>query len=479
MLKHLCLALLFCLVFFILISPLHSQDASGIYNKAYSLPDKLFGAINKKSQHLQEKLDRSTQKYLRLLEKRERKLQKRLARKDSAAANEIFGNTTAIYRDLQQRMTDSGQQSTLQNLYSSRLDSMKSVFGFLQANRLLTQSPDMQKKLNSSLNNYHDLQLKLNYTEDIRKKIIERQNYLAQRLQAFSLGRPLRKYQEQVYYYREQLDEYKRTLENPQKLEAKLLRAVSQMPAFRKFFLKNSQLGNLFRLPGAEDVTSVNLQGMQTRDVLMRELQQRLGAGIGMQQAMSQSMTDARSEMDKIKNRISRFGSNAQELDMPGFKPNDLKSRSFLKRLELGTTVQSKKKDYFFPTSTDIALTVGYKLNPKSIAGVGVSYKVGWGEDFRHISISHQGMGLRSFVDVKLKGNFWFTGGGELNYRSGFSDIDILKDFNPWQKCVLIGASKKYELKKMKGNVQVLYDFLHNQHTPVTQPLIFRFGYVL
>jgi hypothetical protein len=53
-----------------------------------------------------------------------------------------------------------------------------------------------------------------------------------------------------------------------------------------------------------------------------------------------------------------------------------------------------------------------------------------------------------------------------------------LKDYNAWQRSALIGVSKKYKIsKKVKGEMKLLYDFLANQHLPVSQPVLFRLGY--
>ena len=131
-----------------------------------------------------------------------------------------------------------------------------------------------------------------------------------------------------------------------------------------------------------------------------------------------------------------------------------------------------------FPMTTDIGLSVGYKLNDKSVVGVGGSYKLGLGKNWNNVEISRQGIGLRSFVDYKIKGSFWLSGGGELNYRSQFQDLSIFDDYSPWQKSALLGLSKKYQIgKKFKGNLQLMFDFLHAQQIPHTQPIIFRVGY--
>jgi hypothetical protein len=123
-------------------------------------------------------------------------------------------------------------------------------------------------------------------------------------------------------------------------------------------------------------------------------------------------------------------------------------------------------------------LSAGYKLNDKSIIGIGASYKLGLGQSWQNINITHQGAGLRTFVDFKLKGNFWISGGGELNYRNEFRRIEVLKNMNAWQQSALLGISKKYKAgKKFKGNAQVLYDFLWKQQQPRTQAVVFRVGY--
>ena len=69
----------------------------------------------------------------------------------------------------------------------------------------------------------------------------------------------------------------------------------------------------------------------------------------------------------------------------------------------MGTNLQTVKGNNFFPSTTDMAISVGYKLNDKSIIGIGSAYKMGWGKDIRHIAITHQGIGLRSFVDYRIK----------------------------------------------------------------------------
>jgi hypothetical protein len=175
------------------------------------------------------------------------------------------------------------------------------------------------------------------------------------------------------------------------------------------------------------------------------------------------------------------LGSENSDEEMPdGFKPNNQKTKSFLKRLELGTNVQSQKASNYFPVTSDLGLSLGYKLNDKSVIGVGASYKLGWGRNIHHINITQQGVSLRSFADWKIKGSFWLSGGYETNYRSEFQNVDQLKELNAWQQSGLIGLSKVVSLKTKffkKTRLSFMWDFLSYQQVPRTQAVLFRVGY--
>lgn len=274
------------------------------------------------------------------------------------------------------------------------------------------------------------------------------------------------------------MDQYKKIFEDPAKLEGTLLQVANKIPAFNTFFAKNSQLGQIFRLQGNDDISAADMNGLQTRDAIMQQMGTQIGSGAGMTQEMNSSMATAQSSLSSLKNKINQSGSSGgSESDMPNFRANEQKTRSFLKRLEFGTNMQSAKSDYFFPTTTDIGLSVGYKFTSTAVAGVGASYKLGLGNGWKHISLTHEGVGLRTFTDIKLKGSFWISGGWEFNYRTAFKKVEELKSFNAWQQSALLGVSKKIKLKSKTASLQVMYDLLAYRQVPTAQPLVFRTGY--
>src|SRR6185503_17560245 len=180
-----------------------------------------------------------------------------------------------------------------------------------------------------------------------------------------------------------------------------------------------------------------------------------------------------------LKDKLSKLGGGNSEADIPDFKPNNQRTKTFFQRLEYGTNVQTQKSGYFFPTTTDLALSVGYKLNDKSTVGIGTSYKMGWGRDIQHIAISHQGIGFRSFLDMKIKGSFYASGGFEYNYQQPFESLQQINSLDAWSKSGLVGISKIISVKSKvfkKTKLQLLWDFLSYEQRPVGQPVKFRVG---
>ena len=76
------------------------------------------------------------------------------------------------------------------------------------------------------------------------------------------------------------------------------------------------------------------------------------------------------------------------------------------------------------------------------MVGVGASYKMGWGSDIQHVAITGQGVGLRSFVQIAIKGGLSATGGFEYNYTTPFTSYQQLKQLQYWTKSGLIGLEQ-------------------------------------
>jgi hypothetical protein len=457
----------------------YGQDSTDL-NKVSELPASYYDNLTKKFDGLEGQVTSKTKKYLKKIEREENKMYKKLWKTDSTKAKELFGNVSDRYNSLESKATSKANALDKSfRVYSGKLDSMETAIHFLEKNGIV--KPGINSAMNSTIGGIKNLKDKLNQTEQIRKYLEERKRILTEELTKTGLLKNLGKFNKQFYYYKQQLQEYKKILEDPSVASEKLIGVLSKVPAFRNFFNKHSIFASLFRMPSADGQGNLDLTGLQTRDVVNQELRQRFGSDQQIQQVLQKNMQEAKDQLNKVRNikegTTETYKKNGKKKD---FVPNSQKTKSFWKRLEPGANFQSKKSNGFMPVTSDIGLSLGYKLNDKSTIGIGASYKMGWGSNIRNINISHQGIGLRSFLDWKLKGSFYATGGYELNYFSEINRISQLKDINAWQQSGLLGITKIVSLNSKvfkKTKLQILYNFLYNQKTSPTKPIVFRVGY--
>lgn len=465
---------------------LRAQDSTGLYNKIAYFPDRLFKKVQTRSNRINNQLTNQSEKYLQRMAREERKLQRKLSRTDTLAAKRIFGDAQTKYTAFGLRIKNvSGKTNGLGKKYLPHLDSLQTAFSLLSQANLFEKRPGTDLLLKDALNNISTLEDKFSQAENIQEYMTQRRQFLEDQLEAYGLTKDLGNLKQQVYYYQSQVEEYRNAFENPSQLETKAMAVLQKTSLFKKFFREHSQLAGLFRLPDVSTATANPIAGFasfQTRSEMEQQLLQRFGAIPNLGQLADGQILNATDPIARIKDQLGKLsqGSKNNNKEMPDFRPNNQKTKSFGSRLEFGANLQTVKSNNFFPSTSDIAVSVGYKLNDKSIIGIGSSYKMGWGKNIRNIDITHQGVGVRSFIDYRIKGSFWLSGGAEMNYRSKFNNFEILDDYAPWQKSALLGLSKKYQVsKKIRGNMQLLYDFLYREQVPRTPSLLFRIGYTL
>jgi len=442
------------------------------------VPDKYFSQVSSKSRKIEQQVNKGSQKALEQMARQEKKMQAKLAKVDSAAAKNIFTKSIDSLGSLKSRLQGKVGKYTPTALganYNGYLDTLQSSLSFLKGAKGL--SGDAQEKLGSSLQSVQDLQSRLQEAEQIKAYIRERREQLKEQLAQYAgFTKDLQNINKEASYYSQQLKEYKELLKDKKKAEQKALETLKKLPPYNDFLQKHSQLASLFNLSGASADVAQSLEGLQTRNQVEQLIQQRLaGSGPDARAAVSQQMLQARARFDELKKKFPDVDNAA---DMPDFKPNEMKTKSFLQRLEFGGNMQFARSTQFYPTTSDIAGQVAYKFHKNGTAGVGAAYKLGMGTGFDNIRFSSQGMGLRSFLDWKLKGTFYVNGGFEENYNTNFQNVSTTEHLSIWQSSALLGISKKYKINsKLKGNIILLYDFLYNQHVPRTDPVKLRLGY--
>jgi len=475
-------------ILLLLICISHCCRAQDLPDKATvitNFPSRFFSKIEHRITNLDEQLTWQTEKYLQRMARREARLQKKLHKVDSSAAKSLFASSASQYAALSQKLANDTGTSSLRvsGEYQAYTDSLQGMLKFLQTRPAGLDVGALH--LQSSLRQLQTLQAKMQDAEQIKAFVRQRKQQISQYVQQHAnlsglLGKDYQGMNQEIYYYSQQVRQYKEMLNDPDKQEKQALALLRKLPAFQVFMKQNSQLAGLFNLPGNYS-DPASLSGLQTRDQVAALIQQQVSAGgAGGQAALQSNLQAAQSQLDTYKNKLSKLGGGSSDMDVPDFKPNGQKTKTFWRRLEYGTNFQTARNNYYFPTVSDFGLSVGYKLSDHSIVGLGVSYKLGWGNGIQHIALTSQGVGLRSFVEIKLKGSFSATGGLEYNHTRPFASYQQLRHWDEWTASGILGVSKTVSMKSRvfkKTKVALLWDFLSYQQVPKTQALLMRVGY--
>lgn len=460
-----------------------TAKADSLLSALQELPKKYLTSVDSKIDKYTSRITSKTEKTLTKLAKWESKIKTLLEKASPETAQRLFNNNQLSFATALEKYKQGESLFNEQRKYYNKYrDNLTNTIKYLdeEKDKLDTKLVKPLAKAKGKIKEFETAQDNADALEQFIKE--RKKQLIEQSLQYIGKSKYLQKIDKEAYYYVETIKNYKQLFTDQQKAEETALKILNRIPAFTKFIEQNSMLSSLFRMPAAgTPAGAANLAGLQTRASVNELIRNQIAAGgpSGMDQFRA-NLSAAQAEANKLKEKLlQKGGGGSSDAELPSFKPNNQKSKTFRQRLEFGSNFQTGKTYAWLPASADIAVTLGYKLNNRSIVGIGTSYKMGIGS-LQRMSISHQGIGLRSFVDWQLKKQFYVSGGFEMNYNAQFKNFQQLQQFSAWQQSGLIGLSKKIPLKTkwVKGtNVQLLYDVLANNHMPVSRPVIFRVGY--
>ena len=470
----------------------HAQPSDSLAGKLANFPTKFFRRVGAQSADLDRQVTRQTTKYLTRMARYEHELQERLGATDSTAARALFAGTSQKYSALLSQVNANIGHGPvrLSGQYFPYADTLQGAMRFLQRSpQLLSKGGTSTEKINGELqvaaSQFQALEAKLQDAEVVKAFVRSRQEQLTQFLDQHvgvtsALHKPLGGIQQEEYYYSQRLMQYKAMLSDPDALAQRALSMLSQLPAFQSFMRTHSQLGNLFHVPG-DYGTGRDPNALQTKEAVANAVKSQVGmggaAGVA---ALQKSLQSAQSQLDSYKDRLKKLGIGNGDATMPNFKPNDQKTKTFFGRLQYGVDFQVTHYSNYYPSLLALGVNLGYKLGHSNVVGIGVAYQLGTGNGVRDVHFTSQGLGLRSFLDIKVKGSFSATGGFEYNYVTPFSNYQQLRQIQNWQRSGLLGVTKTISTKSKvlkQTTLSLLWDFLSYQNVPQTQPILFRMGY--
>jgi hypothetical protein len=445
----------------------------------YTQRDKLIKYVDSKINRFHAKADWYSTKALRKIILQEKKMKQIMAKKDSSLAARIFTYSIDSLQRLQQVIAaePATVNRVLSKNYFGYTDSLKQVLRFLD--QLSVNS--VNDRLLASIRKIELLDVKLAKIEEAKRFIAERKKFLKNYFKnSAEFAKHLKKLNKEAYYYYSQIEQYKSALNESGKIEQIVVKALLKIPEFNSFFEANSSLAAIFAPSGFSlPMTSATtpISGIPSRFAVQQIIKNTFVSSTSVTQFLNQQISGSANVINSIKAKVNEFdGMNKDEI--PDYKVNSLRTKSFWQRLEYCANLQFSKAINFLPATSDVALQIGYRLTRKSSIGMGAIYKFGIGDGWNNIRLTHEGIGFRSYADYRIAGNFYVQGGGEMTYLAAFKNIEELKNFNAWKASALFGLSKKYQVsKKLKGNFQILFDVLHKVNMPETRPFVFRVGY--
>jgi hypothetical protein len=506
--KHICLLPKHWLMRFLKITiillalTLHSAYSYGQDTNTTTIPNitevplKFIKNTNDKIEKYSDRLTLKTLRTLEKLAKFESKIYKLLLKADPNVANQLFGEGKETFASMLAKIKEG--KSLAENAsakYSQYTDELTTHIKYIE-----TQKDQLDKKFVKPLEKAVIQTKKLRETEgetETAERLIKerKKELLTQAYKVLGKNKYIGKIQQETFYYGETLKNYKEIFSEPGRAEQKALELLGKIPAVKDFVQQNSMLASLFGSPSPAASGNASLAGLQTRASIQDLISNRIAAGGPNAAAqISANMQAAQAELTKLKDKIIKAGSSSTiegEDGLPSFQKKDLKSKTFKQRLELGSNFQFGRPNRIVASQADVAMSLGYKLSQSKICGLGISYKLNYGS-IKNFYLQHGGVGLRSFMDWKIKKQFFITGSFELNYNESFKNFSEIQNANgttgignAWAQSGLIGLTKKISFAPAKGGktklikgtkVQLLFDMLYNTHVIPTQMLVFRIG---
>lgn len=442
------------------------------------IPKKFISQADQKITKYSSRLSSKTEKTLIKLSKWEEKLKPIIEKANPQTAKQLFGPGKVTFSSLLQKLQEGKNLvKKVKAPYDAYRDKLVTSLAYIQSEKEKFTKPYMDA-VDKARQNAGELEQNLANTEAVEKFINQRKKELLDQCIKYAIkSRYLKKINKEAYYYVETIRNYKELFSDPKKAEQTAKEILKKIPAFKKFFSQNSMLASLFGIGSQSSNGAVALNGLQTRMGVNNLIQSNFnGSSATAQQYLSGQMASAQSRLGQLKLKFPK-GYNSNE--PAGFKPNTQRSKTFWQRVEYGFNYQFTKTSVYLPNAIDMAFTAGYKLSDKSVVGIGINYKLGWGS-LQKIKISHQGIGLRAYLDWKMKGQFYLSGSVELNRNDGFKHVSELRNYRLWQTAGLVGISRKLNLSAgiaKATKVQILYNIFYKNTTPVSKPFVFRLGY--
>ncbi len=439
--------------------------------------NKFISSSKNSSELLSKRIVRTNKRYLKKYFRSENKLHRKLCKLNPELADNIF----SLKRDpLYYHQNDPNCLTAIKNNsgskeYFPKIDTLKSALDFLKKNSEYDNGIDSLKLAESTIES-QKLEDELSQSSKLQQYFRERKMLSKGLVNDYPQLKSNYKDCDKVnYYYHNQIEEYKNKYADFSNVDQKAIELLKNNADFKNFISKNGQLSAFSKIPSD---WGNNLKGLQTikqtKSLVNKDVKE-LGAEA--KDIVKKNMEPMNNTFDKLKS--GNYGNTTNAADIPSFKPNAVKTKSFLDRVEFGNNFQINPGKNSFPSTLSILFQAGYKITDKIKPGIGVSYILGLGNGWNKTKFSNEGIGLSSFLDYKISNILIFECGYE---KKGSNPASFTNEKGSkkmiWDDSALAGIKLKYNYKeKIIPTVSLLYNFLNNQHKTPSSAFIYRVGW--
>jgi hypothetical protein len=488
-------AILFSIIICVSNSKINAQNSSGINTDSVYTNNSINGtsklslkqtdnfcqALEEKTNQFNRRFDRKTDKNLRKLIKKEKRLLAKLKNHDTLLAKNICGNFIDSIQGVRKLLGKEQLQfeKLNQGEYFPFLDTASTALRYMSTIKNLPKS--IKERIGNATEIVEQTETRIAISARLSELLNEHGRVLNEYLGKYKdLQKSLRKISKQGWYALEQIKELKSVLKEPKKIEKYILVGLRKIPGFSKFMKENGLLAGLYPDNLSSSILmgqSVNLTGgLQSRIIAQQNLQQRIGGGPNATQVFQQQLSVALAQLNQLKGKVGKVV-GLSGLEMPANKINDQKLKSFTKRVHFSFNIQTAKAVNNLPKSVAFGIQVGYRILPQITIGIGSAYKTAIKGKLPKVQLTNQGFELRSFIDGRIKGGFYLSGGFEKKYDL-IAETNIYPTYLVHSESALMGVMKKIKLnKKMYSEFRLYYDFLHKHQPNLNRAWNFRIGY--
>lgn len=433
--------------------------------------------------------------YNRKTDRLQARLLARLKKRENKFARHLKKNDSALYARFHQRPVSFDSIGHIEkkklpasSLKVPRIDSLNAINKFITG-----QVPTNQGAETSDFGSrLKDQKTKLLGNQQVNLLIEQRLSFLkSMNTDPKTKLNGLGGMDKQVFYAKLKIQALKEISEDPSKVEEQALEYLQGEEGFDKL-LQDASGNNSNDLAG-KSVDELERMGYQTKRQVTAQLQGKLGSGLSnVQQNMAgqlKNYTDKLKDVKSVQTSIKQAKQSATQLknvEKPAFKANPMRGKPFMQRIEKQYNWQANRSTLDGkPATLQLSGMAGFKHTSKLSYGVGLSLVTGLGQNWKHVKISFEGLGLRSYSAWQWNYGIGAYAGYERNYKQeAFTNSQVEKIASQYSKhetklyydAVLIGLTKTYRISdKLNGSVQVLYDILWREKQ-LKSPIQLRFA---